>query len=223
MLKDNPDVAAQYVESLVEDLYKISQESSATSANSNGTEATCTVPVKTQTKSNNCSAATILQTLYGLGKQSKVVGATDSAKQNTIFNNYTTNTSAPGARNPSSTDDTLTVSEVTVFLNKFVSTHKYQFKVGKSLSQPEFESLIWNSLVHNRPVLLHARTEFLEYYKGVSKKHYLSLDRYTKSTGKVRIKDCNYDKNYNGQHVETAERAYWCVNKIAGRYIISSN
>ncbi len=215
-----PEDAAAYIECLVEDLISTMNEAEINSS-SNGIEAFCTVPVKTQSTSNNCSAATILQTLYGLGKQGSVVGSTDSAKQSTIFNNYTTNTTAPGARNPKSTNTTLTVLEVTTYLNRFVSAHVYKSTMGTNLSEGSFKSIIWNSLVHNRPVLLHAKTQYFKYYSGHESGHYLSLDWYSKENGNVRIKDCNYNSKYNGSHIVSWREAYNSIKKTSGRYIIA--
>lgn len=47
-------------------------------------KAYCDVPLKQQTKSYNCGFATMLQTLYGMGKQSAVSGNSDSAKMNQL-------------------------------------------------------------------------------------------------------------------------------------------
>lgn len=221
MLDDNPEMANEYIESLVEDIYLGKNQISILSTSSDGTAAYCSVPIKKQTKNNNCSAATILQTLCGLGKQNQVVGSTDSAKQDTIFNNYTTNKSAPGARTPDSPYATLTVGEVTTFLNRFVSTYKYKFKLGKNLQDKKaLGELIWLSLLHNRPVLLHAKTGYLDYYENHNSGHYLSVDWYSKTTGEVRIKDCNYQK-YGGSHIVTLKEAYDCVHTENGRYVIA--
>lgn len=219
-MKMNPEAAAAYIECLVEDLITRMNETEVNSS-SNGKEASCTVPVKTQTTSVNCSAATILQTLYGLGKQGSVAGSTDSAKQSTIFNNYTNNKTAPGARDPKSTNTTLTVSEVTTYLNRFVSSPVYKYVAGSGTGEESFKSIIWRSLVNNRPVLLHAKTEYFDYYDGHDSKHYLSLDWYSKESGKVRIKDCNYNSKYNGSHVVSWREAYNSIKKKAGRYIIA--
>lgn len=99
----------------------------------------------------------------------------------------------------------------------------FSIEAAAKENEPDFQSLIWNSLIHNRPVLLHARTEYLPYYKGHSSRHYLSLDWYGKEPQKVRIKDCNYNPDYNGDHIVPVTKAYECVHEIADRYVISSN
>ena len=220
--KMDPEGAEAYINELVEDLYSRMSDSgiSVQSTSGKGTEAYCTVPVKKQTKSNNCSAATILQTLCGLGMQNKVVGSTDSAKIDTIFNNYTTNKKAPGARTPNSPYDTLTVGEVTNYLNRFISSYKYKFVLGESLtSEKALGDLIWKSLLHNRQVLLHAKTGYLEYYGDHNSGHYLSVDWYCKTTGEVRIKDCNY-QSYGGSHIESLENVYDSIHEEKLRYVI---
>lgn len=218
----NPEGAEAYIDELVEDLFARMSDSdvSVQSSGGKGTDAYCTVPVKKQTKSNNCSAATILQTLCGLGIQNKVVGSTDSAKIDTIFNNYTTNKKAPGARTPNSPYTTLTVGEVTNYLNRFVSSYKYKFVLGEGLtSEKALGDLIWTSLLHNRPVLLHAKTGYLEYYGGHNSGHYLSVDWYCKTTGEVRIKDCNY-QSYGGSHIEPLAKVYNSIHEEDNRYVI---
>lgn len=219
----DPEGAETYINELVEDLFNRMSDCgvSVQSSGGKGTEAYYTVPVKKQTKSNNCSAATILQTLYGLNKQNSVIGSTDSAKQDTIFNNYTTNKSAPGARDPKSTRDTLAPYEIANYLNRFVSSYKYKFtecKDGQD-DKSKFKSIIWNSLIHNRPVILHARTEAFDYYGGHASGHYLSLDWYGKDVDNVRIKDCNYNSQYGGSWIVTVKEAYNSVKK--GRYVIA--
>lgn len=221
----DPKGAEAYINELVEDLYSRMSDSgiSVQSTSGKGTEAYCTVPVKKQTKSNNCSAATILQTLCGLGIQNKVVGSTDSAKIDTIFNNYTTNKKAPGARDPKSTQTTLAPYEITNYLNRFVSSYKYKFISDKSITSKEaLGELIWKSLLHNRPVVLHAKTGALEYYGGHNSGHYLSVDWYCKTTGEVRIKDCNY-QSYGGSHIEPLENVFNSIHtdkKENDRYVI---
>ncbi len=222
MCRDNPQLANEYIEDLVQDRLNQSNGISILSTDPYGKEAYCTVPVKTQTTATNCSAATLLQTMYGLGKQGNIVGSTDSAKQATLYN-YTTNSSAPGARVESPAGTSLYVYEIVSYLNNQVSNCKYEYTVGTSLSLEQFKSRIWNSLVHNRPVMLHAKTKYLSYYNNTNLAHYLSLDYYNRENETVRIKDCNYNSTYGGSHSGVPVReAYYTIYKESGRYLIAN-
>ncbi len=65
-----------------------------------------------------------------------------------------------------------------------------------------FKDYIADSLTACKPVVLHAKTGSFTYYGGKNSGHYLSLDYYNRTTQKVRIVDCNYDKSYYGIHTD---------------------
>lgn len=112
-------------------------------------------------------------------------------------------------------------SEVALYLNNFVSSYKYAYVDGQSISKSQFQDKIWNSLVHNRPVLLHAITSPLSYYGGKKLYHYLSLDTYNRETYTVTIKDCNYDSRYGGTHTQVSvDEAFETITMEPGRYLI---
>lgn len=214
------EVADAYIDELVKDRINQMNEASPLATDTYGKIAYCTVPVKKQTTTSNCSAATLLQTMYGLGKQSSISGSTDAQKMATLYNRYD-NASAPGARRENGTGS-LYVYEIALYLNNFVVSHKYTYVnvKGQGVSQPQFQNKIWDSLVYNRPVLLHAITSPLSYYKGKKLYHYLSLDSYNRETGTVTIKDCNYDASYGGTHQVSVEEAYNSVTVEPDRYLI---
>ena len=218
----SPKLAEEYIDALVQDKISYAYDISPTSTDSYGTIAYCTVPVIEQSTSSNCSAATLLQTMYGLGKQGNVVGSTYAQKQSTLYN-YTSNTSAPGARIESTPGTSLWVYEIVLYLNSHLSTNLYSYKQGYNMSISEFKTDIWDSLVHNRPVMLHAYTEYLGYYNGTGLYHYLSLDYYDRSREVVRIKDCNFDDNYGGSHSGVpVEEAFATIKRVSNRYLISN-
>lgn len=213
------EVADAYIDELVADRMNQMNAAAPMSTDTYGKIAFCTVPVKKQTTTSNCSAATLLQTMYGLGKQNSISGSTDAQKMATLYNRYD-DAKAPGARRENVTGP-LYVYEIALYLNNFVSSYKYAYVEGQTISQPNFQNKIWNSLVHNRPVLLHAITSPLSYYGGEKLYHYLSLDTYNKETGKVTIKDCNYDSRYGGTHTQIpVEQAYGTIIIESGRYLI---
>lgn len=214
------EIADAYIDELVKDRMNQMNEASPLATDTYGKTAYCTVPVKKQTTTSNCSAATLLQTMYGLGKQSSISGSTDAQKMATLYNRYD-NASAPGARHENSTGP-LYVYEIALYLNGFVSSHKYTYVDvrGQGVSQPQFQNKIWDSLVYGRPVLLHAITSPLSYYNGAYYAHYLSLDSYNRETGTVTIKDCHYDTRYGGAHQVSVKDAYNSVTIETGRYLI---
>ncbi|MBQ8519620.1 MAG: C39 family peptidase [Agathobacter sp.] len=106
-------------------------------------------------------------------------------------------------------------------LNKYnIYGRVYQSKLGSSFSSIySFKDCIATSLTCGKPVVLHARTQYLDYYNGKSYGHYLSLDVYDRRTDDVRIVDCNYMEEYYGIHTVSVEEAYNCIS-ASGRYLI---
>lgn len=222
MLDYDEDMAYNYIWDLVYDKIDNDNTISPQYTNTYGTVAYCTVPVKTQTTSTNCSAATLLQTMYGLGKQNNISGSTDSAKMTTLYN-YNTNASAPGARIESEWGSSLWVYEITLYLNNQISSRLYSYYNGYDMTFTQFKDEVWDSLVYNRPVLLQAITDTLPYYNGNTLYHYLSVDQYDKSTAMMRIKDCNNNSSYGGTNTVTAYQAYGTIHRQDGeaRYLIA--
>lgn len=220
MCQDAPEMAEQYILDLAKEQLN-NMNNRERYANSTGEQATCTVPVKKQTTTSNCSTATLLQTMYGLGLQGKISGSTAAEKMNTLYN-YTSNKTAPGARVSSPSGKPLYVYEIANYLNSKLSVHKYSYTVGSSMSQSTFKRYVWNSLVNDRPVMLHAKTGYLDYYGSHNTSHYLSVDYYDKTNGKMRIKDCNYNSTYGGTHTVSVTDAYRTIHEESDRYLISN-
>ncbi len=220
MSENNPELADDYIDKLVQNKMDELQELKTRTTDTYGNVAYKTVPVITQSTTTNCSAATLLQTMYGLNKQNDVYGSTYAAKQATLYN-YTSNSSAPGARIESSPGTSLWVYEIVSYLNNHLLSSYYSYRVGTSMNIDEFKTYIWTSLVHDRPVMLHAYTSSLSYYNGNALYHYLSLDSYNRNTGVVTIKDCNYS-SYGGSHTNVPVcEAYYAIRNVSGRYLIS--
>lgn len=170
--------------------------------------AACHVKLVPQIKTWWCGYATTLQTLYGLGKQGTVSGSTDAQKQTKIANDM-------GDPNNSAI-----VYKICNYLNARLSTGKYSYYLGSSQTVHSFSGLVGSSLMLDRPVILHARTQSLPYYNGKNLAHYLSLDTIEVAKNKVRIVDCNYDTRYQGTHYVSIAEAYGTVSP-AGRYFIT--
>ena len=163
-----------------------------------------------QTEDYNCGPATVLQSLYGMDSAGQVSGSTDAAKIATL----------EAACGTTSEDGTY-VYKMAEVLNKYnIYGRKYQYTLGSSFgSIHSFKNCIATSLTCGKPVVLHARTEYLTYYEGTSLGHYLSLDVYDRRVETVRIVDCNNMDEYYGIHTVPVEEAYNCIS-ASGRYLI---
>ncbi len=171
-----------------------------------------------QYKTNWCSFANILQALYGIGVSYTVPGSTYNSKQISI-KNYHVNHSSHSLPY---------VYEVKNLLNHYLSNagygRKYTYRLGSNIgSTNNFVSVVWYSLHRNRPPLLHAITDPLEYYHGNRYYHYLTVDRIYHNTSanykKMRIVDSHYKNAYFGKHYEDAYLVYKTI-KYSGRYLI---
>ncbi|GAV25597.1 hypothetical protein ciss_15300 [Carboxydothermus islandicus] len=168
----------------------------------------CSVPLKQQINSYYCGPATALQTLYGLGLQGSVSGTTDAQKQTTLATAMGTNS-----------QDGTYVYKLTQVLNSYISTKKYSYVLGSSSSYTTFENDIIHSLFNDRPVILHARTEYLSYYGGHKSGHYISLDAWDARYDSAELKDCNYDNKYFGTHSVPGNEVKAAVSDVNRYYI----
>ena len=87
-------------------------------------------------------------------------------------------------------------------------------------TQDSFEDKIAASLTNCRPVILHAKTKPISYYKGHQSGHYISLDYVNRQTDMVQLVDCNWNDEYFGVHSVTLKEAYDSVHEESGRYLI---
>lgn len=145
----------------------------------------CQVPAIQQSVYNWCSIATTLQTLYGMDLEGQVSGTSYSAKQSTLYSEYGGLPLVYQLRNK---------------LNTYISSSTYSYINGSSLTDSTFQSKVHTSLSHDRPILLHAKTEALPYYNNINYDHYLSLDESNTLSDTVRIVDCNWNNSYFGVH-----------------------
>lgn len=163
-----------------------------------------------QTKTYNCGSTTTLQTLYGLNSASAVTGSTDTAKIGTLDKEY--NVDSQGS---------MMVYQVVNALNKYnKGNQKYIYAAASNMTIDQFENNIANSLTGCKPVILHAKTNYLSYYGGKSSGHYISLDYVNRTTDKVRLVDCNYNSSYYGVHQVPLSEAYNSIHAESGRYLI---
>ena len=228
MKNANPTLAQEYINTIVAQKIKNNSKISINTTTNGGSLMYCYVTNVTQSTTTNCSAATLLQTMYALNKTSNntsaasnIYGSTPEIKQATLYN--LTTAKNKGARVDSIVGTPLYVWEIQTYLNNQLTTNKYDYKLGSSYTLLNFKAKIAYSLQVNRPVLLHAMTGPLDYYNGTNLNHYLSLDEYNAISNTVRIVDCNYNSSYLGAHSNvSAEQAWRSVHDTAGRYFISA-
>jgi hypothetical protein len=161
-----------------------------------------------QSKKYNCGSAAVLQTLYGRGKASSVSGSSDSAKMQTLDTLYDVDK-----------DRSMYVYRAVNALNKY-SGASYVYEEGSKMTKGQFEDRIANSLMQWKPVVLHAKTGRLSYYKNKDVGHYISLDYVNRTTQTVRLADPNYDNSYFGIHYVPLKEAYESISCNSVRYLI---
>lgn len=220
MVNNNPEAADEYIDTIVEQKMINASTPSTYAYNYNHSILYCYVTHVTQSTPTNCSAATVLQTMYGLGLANTIYGSGVDAKQSTLYNMQTD--PHPGIRLEESDSEPL-VYEIVDYLNDNLSSNKYDYKLGSTYTLAAFSSKVGNSLYYDRPVILHAKTGSFEYYDGENLGHYLSLDYYNAISGTVRIVDCNYMVEFGGEHPNIPiEQAWRSVHDSSGRYFISA-
>jgi len=168
------------------------------------------VPLITQSLTNNCGSASTLQTLYGLGKQNAISGSTDTAKQTTLNGSSYLNLG----------NDGIMVYRIADLLNSAAIKVGigYAYVDGSTLSATQIQNLIWDSLAKNKPVILHARTQYLNYYNGHQSGHYIVVYGLDKYNGRVALADCNYNSAFGGFRTASINEVKAALP--AGRYLI---
>ncbi|MCI8432076.1 MAG: hypothetical protein HFH83_02620 [Lachnospiraceae bacterium] len=166
------------------------------------------VPLIQQTESYNCGPTAALQVLYGMGCQNQVYGQTDADKISSL-------------EEDSGTDSSGTmVYRLTNTLNKYTTRVNYEYVLGSGMTMDEFQKKVETSLFYDTAPILHARTEYLEYYSGHRSGHYIAVREIDKTTGKIRLQDCNKNNKFFGQHVVSIEEAFKTINEENSRYLI---
>ena len=200
----------EYAETFLKDVLKSRIESGIAPAGGGGNECYQSVTNIKQTKNYNCGTTTVLQTLYGLNSQGNVTGSTNADKIATLDNEY--NVDGQGH---------LIVFQAAAALNKYYHGRaNYIYVQGKNLKESTFEDYVAKSLTNCKPVILHARTQYIGYYGGHASRHYLSLDYINRTTDIVRIVDCNNNDVYYGIHYVPLSEAFNSINKESDRYLI---
>lgn len=172
-------------------------------------EPNCVVPLIMQKETYYCGATSALQAIYGFGKEDMVAGSTKDDKQDTLATNMEMTTA--GAL----------VYKIANELNRYIDDNNYSYINGTNIgSLDNFKSLVSNSLFNDRPVILHALTDSLDYYEGNRYRHYIVVDTYYATEmasgpeGFMRLRDCNYISDYYGTHQVDAAQVYGSINRL---------
>lgn len=173
----------------------------------NGNNVSTSIPLIMQTTTYNCGPTAALQVLYGMGCQSLVSGQTDSAKIQQLMQDCDTDTSG-----------TL-VYKLTNALNTYAS-RTYEYVLGTGITESQFQGKVETSLYYNTAPIIHARTEYLSYYDGHSSGHYIAICEVDIANSQIRLKDCNYNTAYYGEHVESVSAVYQSISAESYRYLI---
>ena len=177
----------------------------------NGNNLYTYIPLIQQTQTYNCGPTSALQVIYGMGAANNVSGTTDGDKINTLA--LQADASSSGA----------IVYKLVNAINLYATANRhYEYIQGNSLTQAQFQSKVETSLFYDLAPILHAKTEWLDYYEGHSSGHYIAVSELDKINGRITVKDCNYNNSYYGTHTEPISNFYDCIqNDLNGaRYLI---
>ncbi|MDE5746274.1 MAG: C39 family peptidase [Acetatifactor sp.] len=161
-----------------------------------------------QTTDKNCGPTAALQVLYGMSRQGAVSGTTDAEKINTLMGDCKTDSSGTY------------VGNLVSCLNKYSINASYRCTEGRTMTQAQVQEKLETSLCYNIAPILHAKTQYLPYYGGHSSGHYIAVSEVDRTTGKVRLSDCNWSNKYFGVHVESIEKVYQSIAAESDRYLI---
>lgn len=122
------------------------------------------------------------------------------------------------------------VYKIKQYLNSLLANKTYTYKeITRSVSKSDIQEYIQNSLIKNRPVILHAVPYAgMGYYSSMSNLrtgHYLVVEEYSSYTDTYTISDCTYLNQYQGRHEGiTVDEIYNSLYNpsagVTGRYII---
>lgn len=175
----------------------------------NGQNLSANVPLIQQTSKSNCGPTSALQALYAVGDQGEVPGQTNEEKINRLMCD-------------SGTDDSGTyVYRLTDTLNKYTRFVDYAYIEGRSMTEEQFQARVESSLLYDVAPIVHARTEYLSYYKGHESGHYIAIREVDKTNKTIRLMDCNKNNEYYGDHVVPVTEVYKSISEKSSRYLIS--
>ena len=169
------------------------------------------VPLIQQTTSSNCGPTAALQVIYGFAAANSVSGTTNAEKITTLTNEA----DAQGG--------TVLYKLVNAINLHAPSYGHYEYIMGSSLTQAQFQSKVETSLCYDLAPIFLARTEVLGYYNQHASGHYIAVSELDKINATITVKDCNYTNTYYGTHTEAISNFYNCIQDYSDgtpRYLI---
>lgn len=175
----------------------------------NGQNLSANVPLIKQTTTYNCGPTAALQVLYAIGDQGEVPGQTDAKKIDQLMSDSGTD------------EDGTIVYKLTNTLNKYTRFADYAYFLGSSMTEEQFQARVESSLLYDVAPIVHARTEYLSYYKGHESGHYIAIREVDKTNKEIRLMDCNWNDKYFGDHMVPVTEVYKSISEKSSRYLIS--
>lgn len=174
----------------------------------NGQNLSTNVPLIQQTEEYNCGPTSALQVLYGMACQDLVKGQTDKEKIDILMCE-------------SGTDKKGTyVYRLTNTLNNYTTRADYEYILGTSMTEAQFQGKVETSLFYNIAPIIHARTEYLSYYNQHQSGHYIAIREVDRTNKTIRLMDCNYNVEYFGNHVVPVNEVFQSISAVSSRYLI---
>lgn len=177
----------------------------------NGNNLSTNIPLIQQLESYTCGPTSALQVIYGMNMQNTVKGSSNEEKLLELKNECLT------------TDNTIVYNLTNAINNHTPSGRKYGYYLGSNMTMSYFQSKVETSLYYNMAPILHAITTDIPYYNGHYSRHYIAICEVDKKNSKMRVRDCNYNNKYYGEHVESISVFYNAINKYDSRYLICMN
>ncbi len=158
------------------------------------------VPLIMQPNNYTCGPTSVLQVLYALNCAGNVAGTTNADKINTLA--VACNTTSAGSH----------FANVTKAVNQYSPTMKYEAITGSTMTVSQFQGKVETSLLYNAAPILHAKTATLPYYNGHQSGHFIAVCELDRTTGKIKVRDCNNNSSYYGEHQETIAHVFSAIN-----------
>lgn len=126
------------------------------------------------------------------------------------------------------------VYKIKNLLNNYISSPKYTYSLGRNYTLDTFKSLVENNIANNRPIIMHAKANYLTLYQNASFDiwHYYVIDGHTITGNEDNVKYIYYvdswEANYGsgntlGSHQDLTINALNSVQTTeSSRYIIHS-
>lgn len=195
--RDDPEGASDMIDKIVD--FKMKQMNRIDTRSGQGTISLIYYPEFKQKYYYYCGPASVLTAIYGMNAESQVSGTSYNDKQTTL------------ARAMNTDNDKFTyVYRVTNELNKY-SSELYEYHHEPTKSQ--MHHIIDGSLLSDNAPILHAETQYLNYYNGYSTGHYITVVYYNMAMddnekGGLAVMDNNRDDKYYGTQEISMNEAY---------------